>query len=797
MNKEFKPSVFQQAVFDFISTGEGSAIVEAVAGSGKSSTILQSLKLIPSTKQILFLAFNKSIAEELKSKAPAYVNCMTMNALGHKAVMKRFGRVSLDANKTSLMIEKLVKKGALEDSDARSKSSIVKKLVGIAKSYGIVPKTLPDMISLMPDTNATWEAMISHFDIEIGSDEMDQDMIERLTSEVIDMTRLVLHESVIEVSLIDFNDQLYFPVIYGLSVPTYDWTFVDEAQDISPIQRALLVKAKGKNGRLVAVGDPCQPKGTLVKVVVNKKGKFRRGDIVERKIEDLKIGDLVVSFDLKSRSFVSGRMVEGITEKPFKGDLVVVSTGSGLVSKYTPNHKCVVSFNNLKGKWCTYLMMKSGKFRVGKTKLNYNSSGSGVVARMKAERADAVWILKTFNSDVEATIHEKVISANYGLPQIMFKAANNSSLLTQSKLNLLWSQIEDQQNKASKLLSDFGRDIKYPIFTKTDVFYKSLKRAITCHASNIMDGCSVLPFTGKFRKPLSLSWETVTVGREFYSGSVYSMTIGKDHTYVGDGITTHNCQAIYGFRGADSASLQNIAKTFNCVTLPLSISYRCPKAVVREAQRFVSHIQSSETAPEGIVQNLGEVKPEYFKVNDMVVCRSSAPIVELAYTLISKKIPAKVMGREIGDGLISLIKKLKARSLNQLQDKLNAWKDKEVKKLLEKDPEANISKIEDKYECLNCFIKFSGADTVEGVIAAIQSMFGEASTGVVMLSTIHKSKGLEAKRVFVLDAWRMPSKYATKPHQIEQEHNLFYVAVTRAQEELYYVDMPKKKKGEL
>jgi superfamily I DNA/RNA helicase len=253
-------------------------------------------------------------------------------------------------------------------------------------------------------------------------------------------------------------------------------------------------------------------------------------------------------------------------------------------------------------------------------------------------------------------------------------------------------------------------------------------------------------------------------------------------------------QAIYGFRGADSDSLNNIAKTFNCVNLPLSISYRCPKAVVREAQTIVSHIEASETAPEGLVQNLGLMVPTLFKVNDMVVCRNTAPLVQLAYSLISNKIPAKVMGRDIGEGLVSLVKKLRAKSIMELSTKLYNWKARESERLLKDDPEANLSKIEDKFECLNCFIEFSGAETVDQLIRAIQTMFGEESAGTVLLSTIHKAKGLEAKRVFILDAWRMPSPYARKPHQREQEMNLLYVAITRAQQELYYVDMPKKKK---
>src|SRR5690606_18120963 len=60
-------------------------------------------------------------------------------------------------------------------------------------------------------------------------------------------------------------------------------------------------------------------------------------------------------------------------------------------------------------------------------------------------------------------------------------------------------------------------------------------------------------------------------------------------------------QAIYGFRGADSDSFRLIGEEFNATDLPLTVTFRCPKAVVAQAQRYVSHIQAHETAPEGEV----------------------------------------------------------------------------------------------------------------------------------------------------------------------------------------------------
>jgi superfamily I DNA/RNA helicase len=506
---KFQPSKYQQALFDWIVQGQGSAIVEAVAGSGKTTSMVQALNLIDPKKSILFLAFNKSIAEELKTRAPKHVACMTMNSLGHRAVMKQFGKVELDTKKTSQIIEGMIEDKLLTEGEANLNWSIIVKLVAVAKSTGLVPKSMPELTTLLADTPETWDQLIAYFDIEFPNQEV-PDAGSSTRNRVIDLARIALERSIQVTDVIDFNDQLYFPVIYGLPLPQHDWVFVDEAQDISAIQRTLLGKALKKGGRLVAVGDPKQ--------------------------------------------------------------------------------------------------------------------------------------------------------------------------------------------------------------------------------------------------------------------------------------------AIYAFRGADSNSLNSIAKTFNCISLPLSISYRCPKAVVRAAQAIVSYIEPADTAPEGLVADLGLVNTTMFKVKDMVVCRNTAPLVRLAYMLISAKVPAKVMGRDIGEGLASLVKKLKARSINELTQKLETWKNREIEKLLKKDPEASLDPIEDRFTCLSCFIECSGAVDVDGLLRAINSMFGESSGGVVTLSTIHKAKGLEAERVFILDVWRLPSFYAKLPHQLEQEYNLLYVAITRAQKELYYVAFPRKEK---
>ena len=67
----------------------------------------------------------------------------------------------------------------------------------------------------------------------------------------------------------------------------------------------------------------------------------------------------------------------------------------------------------------------------------------------------------------------------------------------------------------------------------------------------------------------------------------------------------------------------------------------------------------------------------------------------------------------------------------------------------------------------------------------------------VMLSTMHCSKGLEWKYVFIIDCVKgiCPHKNAETDEEIEEERRLFYVAMTRAKENLYLYSYKQKRKG--
>lgn len=260
-------------------------------------------------------------------------------------------------------------------------------------------------------------------------------------------------------------------------------------------------------------------------------------------------------------------------------------------------------------------------------------------------------------------------------------------------------------------------------------------------------------------------------------------------------------QAIFGFAGADSDSVAEIVKRFDCVSLPLTVSYRCPQAVVREAQQWVSHIQAHETAPDGEVSHCDMVAfwehiYPTLGASDAIVCRNTAPIVKLAYAMLAKGKACMVEGRDIGTGLVKLASKWRrVKTVKALRAKLEEWRDRETEKAQRKGNDSRKASIADQAECLLVIMaQFADDDSVERVKDTINKMFGDTPEGakpiVLTLATIHKSKGREWRRVlwYGRNVYN-PSKYAKKEWEKLQENNLMYVAATRAKETLIYVNV--------
>jgi DNA helicase II / ATP-dependent DNA helicase PcrA len=239
-----RPTAEQNAATDFILTQRANLLLNARAGAAKTTTLILIAKALPK-ERIGAIAFNKKIATELKERMPTNCECSTMNAIGYQAWRKFLGRFpSVNGGKVMGLFKALLE----EVSDYEKKVlwddyQDVLEAVSAAKSRGFAPEKYHP--ALRPLETST-EDFFDSLDVNLSGLQK-WAVLEILKRSFAATLR----------GEIDFDDQLYCSALMPVSFPSYTFLMVDEAQDLSPINHAILRKMM-KGARLLAVGDPCQ-----------------------------------------------------------------------------------------------------------------------------------------------------------------------------------------------------------------------------------------------------------------------------------------------------------------------------------------------------------------------------------------------------------------------------------------------------------------------------------------------------------------------------------------------------------
>jgi superfamily I DNA/RNA helicase len=243
-------------------------------------------------------------------------------------------------------------------------------------------------------------------------------------------------------------------------------------------------------------------------------------------------------------------------------------------------------------------------------------------------------------------------------------------------------------------------------------------------------------------------------------------------------------QAIYHFRGADKDAMPRMIRELGARVLPLSISYRCPTSVAALAREIVPHFEVRSGAPKGTVATgVGDRwMREKAQPGDLILSRAKAPLVRTALSFLSRSVPSCVMGKDIGKDLVRLMEKSREPDVADMNRWVDDWAAKETKRYVKLEREDKVEEIADVRAAV--FALSEGHDKTEDVVRKTLGLFRDDDPQTrVVCSTVHKAKGLERRRVWMLgDTFRVwnGEKYA-------EERNLYYVAVTRAIEELYIV----------
>lgn len=247
-------------------------------------------------------------------------------------------------------------------------------------------------------------------------------------------------------------------------------------------------------------------------------------------------------------------------------------------------------------------------------------------------------------------------------------------------------------------------------------------------------------------------------------------------------------QAIYGFTGADADSYRKLATLRGAsIRLPLSVSYRCAEEIIHEAQKYVPSIQAAPGAKSGSVKygNITDIQD-----GDWVLCRNLKPLIQLYFWLLENHMKCHVRGREIAENLVGFINTVGGITLDGLVRNIEIEKEKVVRRLQARgikntQHHPRIATIEERREVIEVLSK--QVRNVPELKNLINGIFSDETSSGILLSTIHKAKGLENERVFFICPELIPSKYAKQEWELTQEMNLKYVAITRAKEELVYV----------
>lgn len=267
---------------------------------------------------------------------------------------------------------------------------------------------------------------------------------------------------------------------------------------------------------------------------------------------------------------------------------------------------------------------------------------------------------------------------------------------------------------------------------------------------------------------------------------------GSQKVIVGDPY-----QSIQGFAYASYDSFNQLREALGeHKRLTMPITYRCPLEHVKLAQEIVPDLQARENAPLGILEYAhSEDLYTLVKVGDLVICRTTAPLIKACIKLLQRGTPAFVRGRALHKELTALIKKAmdfaKVRDFSQALTALFSYKLHHLALLDKSDAgETTIENFTDRVECCEALLKAYPVKSLEELSVKIQALTVSPDEGEkVTLASGHRSKGDENQRVFVLNySWLPMVRGDMSSDQAKQEEYLHYVILTRSQEELYLLD---------
>lgn len=251
-------------------------------------------------------------------------------------------------------------------------------------------------------------------------------------------------------------------------------------------------------------------------------------------------------------------------------------------------------------------------------------------------------------------------------------------------------------------------------------------------------------------------------------------------------------QAIYGFRGADVNGMERLKTELRAKTFPLTTTYRCARSIVELAQKLVPDYQAAPTAPEGQISEMSiTTVTENAFPGDAIISRTNAPLMRLCLGFLKKGIRAYIEGRDVGASLTNIHKRFEQNE-NSVEyiHAVQEWAVDRIRKVVGEPAsdtfKAAVSLISDQAETLIALAEESATPAeIGGRLGSLFSDSEKEGPGrAVVLSSVHKAKGLEWTRVFLVQE---TFKHCNWSSTVSENNNIAYVAVTRAKTSLVWL----------
>jgi AAA domain/UvrD-like helicase C-terminal domain len=762
---QLTPTAEQQAIIDAYRTGQN-LVIEAGAGTGKTST-LKMLAAAAPDRSGFYIAYNRAIAKDAGRSFPGNIECRTAHSLAFRAVGSQF-KARLDGPRQPARIVAQL----LRINPLRVDESLMLSPTQVAR---VVNDTVANFCR-SADAEIAWRHVPKIAGIDLPEPRG------RLRGAVVPLARKAWADLSRPEGKLRFQHDHYLK-LWQLTGPRLDVDVVmlDEAQDANPLIADIVERQT--HAQRVMVGDQsqaiyCQPAGTMVRVPVQASRRTRPGErpwtFQEQPIESLQVGDRVVSYS-QSGQFGAirkrGCEVTGITRRPWHGPLKIVVTDSGRNSAYTPDHHCIIMLgDSLRGQYPVYLARRGEHYRVGSCEGRYASQGDafGPLLRARQEGADAIWILSVHATRRAALAEEALTQTFHNIPGRCFLSEGGADY---------WKDRPSNRQAAAELLMAFGLLIDAPLFDLREELLRSDQKGIhtwrtplVTQARNLLDGMWVLLADRTVRHSRSetvrvSSWEPVKVLDEWYDGEVISISVDGDHTYIADGIATHN-----SWNGAIDA----LSRFDADARLRLSESFRFGPPIAAEANKWLSILGASLrlTGRAKHTSSIAEL-PE----PDAILCRTNAGAVAQLMAAAEQGRRAALVGG--GDA----IKRLAEAALDLQRDMPTSHPELmafmtwgQVREYVEQESAGSDLKV---------FVRLIDDHGAPAVIATMERLVDERYAQVVV-STAHKAKGREWNGVRVASDFHEPKPGKDdEPGEIrDDEAMLAYVTVTRARKVL-------------